>query len=110
MTTLVGSGTQTATVTTEHTLDTETTNGVFVLVVDTAAMLSGTTPDELELRIYYTCLSAGTERLAYAVAYKGVQGEPMKISPPIPSDISMKATLKQTTGTSRNFPWKLLAL
>ena len=68
MPTLVGSGTQTATVTTEHTLDTETTNGVFVLVVDTAAMLSGATPDELELRIYYTCLTSGTERLAYAVA------------------------------------------
>ena len=32
----VGSASQTATIDTEHTLDTETTAGVYVLVVDTA--------------------------------------------------------------------------
>lgn len=110
MTTLVGSGTQTTTVPTEHTLDTETTDGVFVLVVDLAPMLSGATPDEVELRIYTTVLNAGTEHLAYSAAYKGVQGEPVKFSPPIPSDISVRVTLNQVAGSTRDFPWKLLAL
>jgi len=110
MPTLENSATQTATVGTEHTLATLTTNKVFVLVVDIAALLGGATPDELELRIYYTCLVSGTERLAYIIGYKGVQGEAMKLSPPVPSDISCRFTLKQTVGTSRNFPWKVLSL
>lgn len=111
MPTSVASGTQAAVVGTEHTLVTDTTNKVYVLVVDTAALtVTSGTADELELHIYTICLSGGTERQAYSVTYFGTQGSPMKYSPPVPADISFKATLKLTTGASRNFPWKVLSL
>lgn len=108
MPTSIGSGTQTATIGTEHTLGSaDTTNKTYVLVVDTAAMVA---LDVLELRVYTIALTAGTERLAYFQVYRDTQNEPMKYSVPVPADISCKATLKQTAGTGRAFPWKLLSL
>jgi len=104
--TLSSSGTQTATINTEHTLATLTTNGTFVLEVDTSAMVSG---DVLELRAYGKTLTAGTERTRYTATYVGVQSDALKDSLPIPSDISTKFTLKQTAGTGRAFPWKVLS-
>lgn len=101
----VGSGTQTATVDTEHTLDTETTAGVYVLVVDTANLVAG---DIVVLKLKTKCLSGGTSRLAFQAVYANLQAEPMKYSPPVPADIEVVATLEQTDGTSRNFPWSLL--
>lgn len=103
----IASGTQTATLDTEHTLSTDTSNQTYVFVVDAAAMAVG---DVLELYIYTKCLSGGTERLAYSIQYTDAQAEPMKYSVPVPADISFKATLKQTAGTGRAFPWKVLAL
>lgn len=107
MPTALASGTQTATLTTEHDLATDTANHNYVLVVDAAALVAGET---LELRLYTKVLSGGTERLAYTAIYQHVQGEPAKYSPPVPADISLRATLKQTGGTGRAFPWKLLSL
>lgn len=52
-----GSGTQTATVTTEHTLLDIAVAGVFNLEVDTVNMAAG---DILELRVYQIILTAGT--------------------------------------------------
>lgn len=105
--TVIASGTQTATISTEHDLATDTANHTYVLKVDTAAMVAS---DLVELRLYSKCLSGGTERLAYVVSYQHAQGEPMKYSVPIPENISLRATLKQTAGTGRAFPWALLAL
>ena len=105
--TLKASGTQTANVTTEHTLTTETDANVYVLVVDTAEMVLA---DILELRIYTKCLAGGTSRLAYIASYAHVQGQPNKYSVPVPCDIECKVTLKQTAGVSRDFPWALLNL
>lgn len=109
MPTAIGSGTQTAVIGTEHTLATDTTNKTFVLVVDANAMAAG---DRLELRLYSIVLTAGTERVAYFASFAGVQDveDKIKYSVPIPADISCKATLKQTDGTGRAFPWKLLSL
>lgn len=107
MPTSIASGTQTATVNTEHTLATDTTNKTYVFIVDTGAMAAG---DTLELRVYTIVLSAGTERLAYIVQYNNAQDEPQKYSPPVPADISFKATLKQTAGTGRSYPWKVVSL
>lgn len=111
MPTSIASGTQSATVTTEHTLATDTSNKTFVLVVDAAALtVASGVADVLELRIYTIALSAGTERLAYIAIYQGTQSDPIKYSVPVPADISIKVTLKQAAGTSRSFPWKLLSL
>jgi hypothetical protein len=91
----------------EIVLATDTTNKTYVLVVDTSAMATG---DLLELRLYTKCLTGGAEALAYSVSYAHVQGDPIKYSPPVPADISIKATLCQPAGTARAFPWKLLSL
>lgn len=104
---LEASGTQAATVGTEHTLSTLTTVKTFVLVVDAGAMLNG---DILELRVNTTVLTAGTSRLAYFGTYRDIQSMPQKISIPIPSDISAVFTLKQTAGTGRSYPWKVLSI
>lgn len=95
-------GSQTAVIGTEHTLATITVTGIFQLVVDANALVNG---DELELRIYLKPASGGTERLAYYTAFAHAQGQPLKTSLTIPSPISWRATLKQTAGTGRAFPW-----
>lgn len=106
-----GSGTQTATVTTEHTLLDVAVAGTFTLHVDTVNMVDG---DVLELRIYSIGLTGGTRRVTYFQPFYGAQptDDVMKISVPISNDLtdagSLRFTLKQAFGTSRNFPWKVL--
>lgn len=107
MPTLEASGTQAATIGTEHTLTTLTTNKTFVLVGDTAAMVNG---DELELRVKTKVLTGGVLRQAYLGTYRNFQASPVKLSVPLPSDIEFVATLKQTAGTGRSFPWKVLSI
>jgi hypothetical protein len=102
----VANGNQTAVVSTEHTLATDTTGYTYVLVVDVSNLANG---DAVELRLYTKCRTAGTERLAYCRKYANAQEELIKYSPPVPANISCKATLKQTAGTARTFEWSLLA-
>lgn len=85
----------------------DTSNKTYVLVVDAAAMILG---DILELRVFTKALSGGAEGLAYAVVYQNVQSDPLKYSPPVPADISFRATLCQPAGTAQAFPWKILSL
>lgn len=108
--TLVGSGTQTTVIGTEHTLDTEVTSGIFVPVFDVSAFVGGATPDEGEINVYETLLSAGTERKAWSIGLKDNMSEDAKMIPPVVSDISTRLTLKQTAGSARAVPWKLLAV
>lgn len=107
------SGTQTAVISTEHTLYTETgtTPAFYVLEVDLAAMAEGATPDVVELRIYKIALTAGTERLTRIAMYAGAPDEKIVRSEPIPADVANapRFTLKQTQGTGRAFPWKVWA-
>lgn len=106
-----GSGTQSATVTTEHTLLDVAVAGTFTLHVDTVNMVSG---DVLELRLYQIVLTGGTRRVCYFASYSGAQpaDDIIKISVPVSNELtdsgSLRFTLKQTFGTSRNFPWKVL--
>jgi hypothetical protein len=95
-------GSQTAVIGTEHTLATITTAGIFQFVVDTSNLANG---DAVELRIYLKPAAGGTEQLTYYTAFGNAQGQPMKTSLMVPSPISWRATLKQTTGTGRVFPW-----
>jgi hypothetical protein len=110
--TVEGSGTQSATVTTEHVLDTVTAAGVFVLIVDTANMVAG---DILELRVKKPVLAAGTERVEYFAAFYGAQitDDVLKTSVPVVQDSTaggLLFTLKQTFGVGRSFAWKVLAI
>lgn len=102
------SGSQTAVIGTEHTLGTSiTAAGVYVLVVDTNAMVNG---DVLELRIKTKAKTASTERLAYFSTYVHAQTELNKYSVPVPVDTQVTFTLKQTAGTGRAFDWNILSL
>lgn len=86
----------------------DTTNKVYVLVVDTAA-LAGI--EVVEFAIYTIVRAAGTERAAYRRSYTGPQtSQPIKYSPPVPANISFKARITQTGGTLRAYPWAILAL
>src|SRR3989442_36737 len=99
------SGTQTATISTEHSLAAPTTANVRILVVDTNAMANG---DVLELRIKQKVLSGGTERVAFYAAFANVQFEPILISLPVAQFRGGTFTLTQTAGTGRAFPWQIL--
>lgn len=98
------SGTQTAVLGTTHTLATVTNPGTYVLAVDSAALVADET---LELQLKMKVLSGGTSRVVWTGVYRGVQGEPAKLSLPVPVSQEIVATLKQTLGTGRDFPWSL---
>lgn len=100
-------GSQTAVISTEHTLDTINTAGDYVLMVDTNAMVLG---DILELRGKAKVRSTGTTRQAYYSVYAHVQGSPVKISIPLSCITEVVFTLKQTAGTGRAFPWEIVKL
>lgn len=101
----VASGSQTATINTEHSLTQKTGIGIYVLLVDTSAMESG---DSLTLRIKTKRSSGDTSNTAYSYTFDNAQDAPNKYSVPVPVDIEIICTLEQTAGTGRVFPWKLL--
>jgi hypothetical protein len=105
--TSVGSGTQLAVISTEHTLDTETTAAVYVLVVDLSNMAIG---DSLTLRMKTKVASGKTSRLAFERIFSHEQIEPNVYSSPVPIDTELVCTLTQTAGTGRNFDWNLLKI
>ena len=105
--TSAASGTQTATLDTEHTLTTQTSAGVYVLVVDASNLVNG---DVVTFRIYTKYASGGTSRVAFEATYAHAQAMPNIYSPPIPIDTEIKCTLEQTDGTGRDFYWNLLKL
>lgn len=106
------SGTQTSVVTTEHTLRDVATAQTSVLTVDLGVMVDG---DIVEIRCYEAVLSSGTLRLLdiwhfYGASPLGWGAQKIWVSPGIPNintdAASIRWTLKQTFGTSRNFAWQ----
>ncbi len=103
-------GSQAATVPTEHTLADTSAAGTYVLSVDTSVMLAG---DVLELRMYEMVLTSGTRRVVYYARYDGAQptDDMIKVSAPVSTSLSdsgaVRATLNQTKGTTRTYPWNL---
>lgn len=100
-------GSQTAVISTEHTLNTttpETTDGVFQMFVDVANMVAG---DVLELRIKEKCRAGDTIRQVLTSTLSGVQSDPLWVSPSFVLLHGWDFTLKQTAGTGRAFPWSI---
>jgi hypothetical protein len=112
-TTAFAEDTQAATVTTEHFVADANVAGVFTFHVDCNAMVAG---DVLELRVYQMVLTSGTARAIWTAQYHGAQQADadglIKVSVPIGNELtdatSLRFSIKQTFGTSRNFPWKVL--
>jgi hypothetical protein len=100
------SGSQTATIGTDHSLATISSAGTYQFVVDTANMVGGTTPDILQLSVYTKTRSTDTERLLFQHFLIGAQNINEWPSPPFgaaSADYTVK--LKQIQGTGRAFPW-----
>ena len=104
---------QTASIGTEHFLANVNEAGVYTFHVDMNALAAG---DYLELRIYQIVLTGGTARVVYLETFQGgdiaVREEKIFISVPISNELtdtnSLRFSLKQTLGTGRSFPWKVL--
>lgn len=99
------SGSQTATIGTEHSLTQQTGVGIYVLLVNTTAMIAG---DTLILRIKTKRSFGDSSIIAYSYTFIDAQDEPHKYSVPVPVDTEIICTLQQTAGVGRAFPWKLL--
>jgi hypothetical protein len=108
-------GTQAATINTEHTLLTEAAAGIYVLFVNLKNLADA---DIVELRAYTKVLTGDANPLCiFEQSYKDQQGDaasagssakgPVHVkSPPVESPFSLIWTLKQTAGTGRNFDWR----
>lgn len=86
--------------------------GVYTFHVDTVNMVAG---DVLEIRVYQMVLTSGTSRVVYVTSYSGAQptDDLIKVSVPIGNDLTdstaLRFSIKQTFGTARAFPQKILA-
>lgn len=102
------SGSQTATISTEHTLATVTDAGIYVLRVDLNNLAAG---DVLELRVYAKARNAtDSERQLYSATFGPIApADKVTDSIPVVAAGHFKATLKQTAGTGRAFPWVILS-
>lgn len=109
--TTYASGTQTATIGTEHTLSAVNQPGVYVLYVDTVNLAAG---DVLELRAKRKVLAGSTTRSVLIASWAGEQpaDDRIKVSVPLANDLAeaeaLVFTLQQTFGTGRAFPWSVL--
>lgn len=101
------SGTQTAVITTEHSLSAPAIPGAFTLAVDLSNMAAG---DAVELRVKQKVLTGGTLQTVYYQRFMNAQAEPYLIafSELLDADLGATFTLKQIAGTGRNFDWKVL--
>ena len=101
------SSTQTATIGTEHTLANPSTAKTRVLIVDVSNLAA---TEVVELRVKAPVLAAGTTQLIKLVTFTGTVSEPHTQSPPFVMPQGGTFTLKQTSGTGRQFPWAVLTL
>lgn len=97
------SGTQAATAATEHTISAnpETTDGTYMVFVDTSALTGVNT---LRLRIYEKVISSGSERLVWDFTYGA--GGPMPPSPALILLHGWRVSITSTQG-SINIPWSI---
>lgn len=110
---IAASGSQTATLATNHTLVTQAGpagGGIYQLRVDAAALVNGET---LSLTVSTRARSVDVTRQVYPSAvFAHAQADPIKDSPAIavPSGCELVAVLRQEGGTGRAFPWALYRL
>src|SRR3954471_6420083 len=100
-------GTQTATLTTEHSLATPTTAKTRVLIVDLTNLVAG---ENTLLQIKGKVLTGGATVVIRYALYAGPLLEPHVQSPPVVLPFGGTFTLTQTGGTGRTFPWSVITL
>ncbi len=106
--TVAATGITTVSSTNEVTIATDTTNGTYVLEVDTTNLVLG---GLLEIRIKTATATAGTTAQAWKASYQHPQINNHKISPPVASDASITCTLTMPAGSgTAAYNWKLLRI
>lgn len=109
---VAASGSQTATLNTDHTLVTQSppaAGAIYQLRVDLANLVNG---ERLILRIRAKARSSDTVRDLYYASFEHQQSEALKDSPAVavPTGVDVVAILRQEGGTGRAYPWSLLRL
>lgn len=105
---VVSTNTQLCVINTEHTVITDENGGVYLAVLDLSALQSG---DTLQLRLKTKVVSGGSAGTMKFVSYANAQTDPSYVEfGPVASDLYVALTLKQTAGTGRSIPWKLIKL
>lgn len=111
MLSVVTSGTQTATLDTEHILAMTTQAGIYQLLVDTNDLVNG---DIVILRCYVNATAPGSpanERAYFQQVFAHQQSDPVKCSIPVTAPYNCRWTLEQTDGAAgRSFPWSLVSI
>lgn len=109
--TSLSTGTQTCVIGSEAIVSQAGSAGVYSFHVDLTAITTG---DIIELRVYQMVLTGGTSRVLLYQTYYGTQAadDIIKMSYPIGNDLTdstaLQFSLKQTFGTGRAIPWKVL--
>ncbi len=67
-----------------------------------------TSGDTTVIRLKNKVLSGSTSKVTQEVTLSGAQSVPDWRSDAIPVDVEIIATITQTAGTGRSYPWKLL--
>lgn len=101
--TVDSSGSQSAVISTEHSLATPTTSATYVFSIDAVNLVLG---DSVELRVYDKVDGTNYAQM-WKATFSNPQANNAKVSPPIAVTTQAKFTLKQTAGTGRSFPWSV---
>jgi hypothetical protein len=84
-----------------------TTNATYVLKFNASNLALG---DVLEARIFTQDLSSGSLVQVWKASFSNSQINPLKLSPPVSSDIALACYLTQVAGTGRTFTWEILRI
>jgi hypothetical protein len=103
----VASGSQAATLDTEHTLHSLTALKTSELVIDLNPMVAG---DIMAIRYYEKTLTGSTERLVWEQVVGHAQAEPVFKSIPCTCVHAGSFRIEQTDGTGRTFDWSVRTL
>ena len=102
------SGSQACTVTTDHTLATDTVAGVYVCMWNLTTSVAA---DVFECFVLTKVLTGDTlEEIYHAVYANDLGAIPIVASPPIVSMFSISMHIKQAAGTTRTIPWSLVRI
>lgn len=85
------------------TLANNTTDGVYQVFIDFAAMTSG---EEYEVKIYEKCTSGGSKVAIYASRLEGIQSG-LWVSPSLVLIHGWDVTVKKISGTDRSIAWSV---
>jgi hypothetical protein len=104
----VGAGTQSCTVTTEHSLNTETVFGIYQCYWN---LTNSVKSDVFRVFVKTKVLTGDTEEIIFQGVYSNdLSASPIVCSPPFVSEFSCSMHIEQEAGTSRNVPWAMFRL